>query len=225
MTPRKDAISEGRSRYEGLPCIKCGLCIRHVRDRKCVECSRKKRRIKQRNERAHFIEMGLNSKGKTRKVAISDQERRRRGYERLKVIRAKFIALGLTTKGKARRGRSKSKSNLRQKRNVAYRALIELGIDLGQNAFTPHKSPIEASNRAEAIKFGAKRYFTGKPCKYGHIASRSIFFGCDECRRNRRSLGMWRGKVSSKSSQKKRAIERKKAALIALSDLGIQIEI
>lgn len=35
----------------------------------------------------------------------------------------------------------------------------------------------------QAIEQGLKRYFTGKPCKYGHIAERLVNAGCMECHR------------------------------------------
>lgn len=36
--------------------------------------------------------------------------------------------------------------------------------------------------RAEAISLGLKRYFTGKPCKYGHVDQRRVGnFNCMEC--------------------------------------------
>ena len=39
-------------------------------------------------------------------------------------------------------------------------------------------------SRAEAIKQGLKRYFTGKPCKHGHVAEREVFNAtCVECER------------------------------------------
>lgn len=41
---------------------------------------------------------------------------------------------------------------------------------------------MEVILRAAAIAVGARRYFTGKPCKYGHIAERHIGGGnCIEC--------------------------------------------
>jgi hypothetical protein len=38
-------------------------------------------------------------------------------------------------------------------------------------------------NRAEAIKDGDKTYFTGKPCKHGHISERLIMGACLECKK------------------------------------------
>lgn len=36
--------------------------------------------------------------------------------------------------------------------------------------------------RAEAIKNGLPSYFTGKPCKYGHISKRGVLGGnCYKC--------------------------------------------
>lgn len=41
-------------------------------------------------------------------------------------------------------------------------------------------------SREEAIERGLKRYFTGEPCKYGHVDQREISAGyCCECRRIR----------------------------------------
>ena len=36
-------------------------------------------------------------------------------------------------------------------------------------------------SRKEAKALGLKRYFTGKPCKHGHLSERSIDNGCLEC--------------------------------------------
>ena len=39
-------------------------------------------------------------------------------------------------------------------------------------------------SRAEAIKQGLKRYFTGKPCKCGHVAERQVLNAtCVDCQR------------------------------------------
>jgi hypothetical protein len=39
-------------------------------------------------------------------------------------------------------------------------------------------------SRAEAKAKGLKRYFTGKPCKHGHVAEREVFNAtCVECER------------------------------------------
>jgi hypothetical protein len=39
------------------------------------------------------------------------------------------------------------------------------------------------TNRADAKAQGAKHYFTGKPCKHGHIALRETKGSCVECRK------------------------------------------
>ena len=36
-------------------------------------------------------------------------------------------------------------------------------------------------NRKEAKALGSKYYFTGEPCKYGHIAPRKTKGSCVEC--------------------------------------------
>lgn len=40
--------------------------------------------------------------------------------------------------------------------------------------------------RAEALALGLPRYFTGKPCKHGHVADRRVTVGCSECLRQYR---------------------------------------
>jgi hypothetical protein len=37
--------------------------------------------------------------------------------------------------------------------------------------------------RSEARALGLKRYFTGKPCKHGHVAERNVSGNCTECLR------------------------------------------
>lgn len=104
---------------------------------------------------------------------------------------------------------------------IAVQALAELGVDLGYRA-SPAKEPIGASSRREALLSGARRYFTGKPCKHGHISSRKISGGCDECTRLHRRSSK-RGGKKSKTESKKRSRQRQRAALTALNELGIQI--
>jgi len=43
--------------------------------------------------------------------------------------------------------------------------------------------PFEIISRADALAKGLKQYFTGKPCKHGHIAIRLIGGPCIECHR------------------------------------------
>ena len=51
-------------------------------------------------------------------------------------------------------------------------------------------------SRTEARKKGLSRYFTGVPCKYGHIAERTRSGNCVECRRiwraGRETVSVWR---------------------------------
>ena len=35
--------------------------------------------------------------------------------------------------------------------------------------------------RQQALQSGLKQYYTGKPCKFGHLSNRSIWGGCREC--------------------------------------------
>ena len=43
---------------------------------------------------------------------------------------------------------------------------------------------MKIKTRAQAIKDGDKLYFTGKPCKHGHVAERFVFGACYECKKN-----------------------------------------
>lgn len=42
---------------------------------------------------------------------------------------------------------------------------------------------MDIKTRNQAIKDGENIYFTGKPCKYGHIAPRFVFGACSECKK------------------------------------------
>lgn len=42
--------------------------------------------------------------------------------------------------------------------------------------------------RSDAIAIGVSRYFTGKPCKHGHVSERYVHGGCIECSRVRDRL-------------------------------------
>jgi hypothetical protein len=65
-------------------------------------------------------------------------------------------------------------------------------------------------SRIEAIALGRKRYYTGKPCKHGHIAERSVVgSGCAACglERNRRPerleyLREWRRRPNAQAAQR-----------------------
>ena len=57
------------------------------------------------------------------------------------------------------------------------------GVDMAK-PYIPYTGPI--INRAEAKAKGLKRYFTGKPCKQGHISPKQVSNGnCSECLRER----------------------------------------
>lgn len=47
---------------------------------------------------------------------------------------------------------------------------------------------MEIIKREEAIKLGLDFYFTGKPCKHGHVSKRSISYKCLECEKITRPL-------------------------------------
>jgi len=66
--------------------------------------------------------------------------------------------------------------------------------------------------RAEAIAFGSRRYFTGKPCKHGHIAERHVATrNCIICQR-RRTIAWtkeWRRRTNSPSTASVRIWRRR----------------
>lgn len=121
-----------------------------------------------------------------------------------------------------RRYRTKQRGILKDRGIAAVRALVELGIDIGVPAVV--REPIGASSRSEALRLGVYRYFTGKPCIHGHISSRTICSGCDECQReSKRRRIRYQKKPGSGRIQKKRSRERRRAAVRALMELGIEI--
>lgn len=57
-----------------------------------------------------------------------------------------------------------------------------MGVEIGNEVFYTEEIVL----RKEALSKGLKRYFTGEPCKHGHIAHRAVNCGsCCECRRLR----------------------------------------
>jgi hypothetical protein len=55
--------------------------------------------------------------------------------------------------------------------------------------------PRNIISRDEARAVGLKRYFTGKPCKYGHVAERWVAnHECVECYRARRDANLERAR-------------------------------
>lgn len=46
---------------------------------------------------------------------------------------------------------------------------------------------VQIVSKADAIAAGSTKYYTGVPCKYGHLAERYVFGGCVECERLRRN--------------------------------------
>lgn len=59
----------------------------------------------------------------------------------------------------------------------------------------------ELIDRQKAHSFGRKRYFTGKPCKYGHVAQRFVTTGgCTECNINRSRIFKFKGEQPETAS-------------------------
>ena len=74
-------------------------------------------------------------------------------------------------------------------------------------------------SRAQAQALGLKRYFTGKPCKHGHVVERLVDGGCCECQRlrmlsqqRRRYATQWQNQARARDPQKYRdAVNRSRA--------------
>jgi hypothetical protein len=64
------------------------------------------------------------------------------------------------------------------------------------------------STRSEAKKSGSKLYFTGKPCKHGHVAPREVKGTCTECRKVEWTAANERRKALPKSEASKAAGRR-----------------
>lgn len=71
------------------------------------------------------------------------------------------------------------------------------------------------ATRKECLAAGHSHYFTGKPCKYGHIAPRTKKGGCNECQRIYFHEYKARDpeKVRRASRESRRRINRRKAFL------------
>lgn len=62
---------------------------------------------------------------------------------------------------------------------------------------------IDLMSRSEAITKGLKWYFTGKPCKHGHISKRQVANkSCHEC--NKKSFAKWESSNLSQRAARKR---------------------
>lgn len=56
-------------------------------------------------------------------------------------------------------------------------------------------------SRSAAIKAGEARYYTGRPCKHGHLSVRDTVTGaCIECRNERSRLDQQRAKKAIASA-------------------------
>jgi hypothetical protein len=64
------------------------------------------------------------------------------------------------------------------------------------------------STRSEAKAVGSKLYYTGKPCKHGHVAPREVKGTCVECRRIEWAAANDRRKAQPKSEAAKQAGRR-----------------
>lgn len=51
-----------------------------------------------------------------------------------------------------------------------------------------------AKSKEEAEKLGINHYFTGKPCKHGHISARILSGDCRECINTRKKTRIYHDK-------------------------------
>ena len=69
-------------------------------------------------------------------------------------------------------------------------------------------------NCKEAKALGLKMYFTGKPCKYGHIAKRLVVNGtCYDCTKER--VAIWQAKNPEKVDENQKRWQNKNPGLAA----------
>jgi len=65
-------------------------------------------------------------------------------------------------------------------------------------------NPPNIIGRNEARALGLKRFFTGKPCKHGHVAEHEVSGGkCMECRRERRAANLEKVRERDRESARK----------------------
>ncbi len=67
--------------------------------------------------------------------------------------------------------------------------------------------------RSDAISLGLSHYFTGKPCKHGHIDTRHVIDGCRKCRRGREA----KRDKTPKGRSRRRLYERLKEERVKLA--------
>jgi hypothetical protein len=66
--------------------------------------------------------------------------------------------------------------------------------------------------RREAFAAGLKRYYTGKPCKRGHIAERCVYTcGCIACQRSDARRRYWAPQSGDRAARLAYAASRKAA--------------
>ena len=68
--------------------------------------------------------------------------------------------------------------------------------------------PPQIIGRDEARALGLKRFFTGKPCRHGHVAERGVSsYECMECQHGR--MREWRAANLEKARERERGYARK----------------
>ena len=80
-------------------------------------------------------------------------------------------------------------------------------------------------SRKDALRQGLPRYFTGKPCKYGHVAERYVHRKqCIQCRPIHGTRRVWTGRemaLVKHYAAERLSINRTAAALVNLHGINI----
>ena len=65
--------------------------------------------------------------------------------------------------------------------------------------------------RKEALCLGLKRYYTGKPCKHGHLSERLISYGCITCNKLKNKQRVKLKYATDKSYVKKERLRKRES--------------
>lgn len=174
---RKEAVQQGLSRYyTGEPCKYGHIAERNRSNGGCLICLNEKQKKRWRETyipkpKKHSKLRALNDSAiKAGQKTFRAPFRCSKGHEPIRIT-AKII------------GNCKClacyEEDLAKKREVRKRKAVEK-IKQIEKIYKR-----ETVTRKEAKRLGEKTYFTGKPCKYGHVAENYVHCGgCVECREN-----------------------------------------
>lgn len=182
---RDQALAEGRVRFfTGLPCLYGHVCERLVTSYECTECKRNRKLSSHRRQPP--------------RRAKDDVERDKKTRELLKKTCREAASLGkvvfdwhIPCKNGHLAGRYVKTSQCVKCRNDG-RARTRERVRAHTRGVVPPPPPNMPPivTVKEAKKQKKSRFFTGKPCKYGHYAERYVSSGrCIECSNGSRQTG------------------------------------